>query len=86
MDRTIRIHGTGIITLKSGLVLQGKIIVDFESLMQSVFVKVLNDSDRKEYLMPFDSISYIKWDKIDGTGNWGGIGNPYTVEEWIDKK
>lgn len=44
MDREIRMHGNGVVTLKSGKELRGKIIVDYESLMQSVFVKVLNIS------------------------------------------
>lgn len=83
MDRAIRMHGSGLVTLKSGKELRGKIIVDFESLYQQVFVKVLNISG-DEYLMPLDSIGHIKWDKIDGTGNWGGIGGS-EIDEWLKK-
>jgi hypothetical protein len=66
MDRDIRMKGKGTVHFideqRRPRELKGTIIVDYRSMFQPPYVKVLAD---KEYLMPFSQVIYVEWDIIE---------------------
>lgn len=63
----IRMRGKGALFFKDEYgrptTLRGKILVNFHSEYQDIYVKV--QANQKEYLLPFSSIVYIEWDSHD---------------------
>ena len=70
-NRDIRMRGKGTVHFvdeqKRPRELTGEIIVDFNSVVQDVYVKVhilipTDERTKPQYLMPFKSVVYIEWE------------------------
>ena len=68
-NRDIRMRGKGTVHFvdeeKRPRALTGEIIVDFNSVFQDLYVKVivieLEPPSERQYLMPFKSVLFIEW-------------------------
>jgi len=78
MNREIRMKGKGTVHFideyKRPRELKDTIVVDYQSIFQTVFVKVEIEYEiqtnpptkgTQQYLMPFTSVCYIEWDLVE---------------------